>query len=189
MGLSGVRVVHAIPGRIRLKIPQVRGNSALAAAVEARLSGLAGVRRVEANPVTGSVLVLFETTGTTAADSLATLSETWPSELGVLELHAGAVTNGSGNGKSVTPGVDRRLVEFFGSVNTGVSDVTSGFDLKLLVPLALFFLGVRSLLVTEKLLTPTWYDLFWFGLSTFVMLNRSAIEGAGGSAERRPARA
>lgn len=181
MGLTGVRVVHAIPGRIRLKIAQVRDNPPLAAAVEEHLGRLPGVVRVEANAVTGSVLVLFQDGMATTDDSLGLLSARWPAELGTFELAAVNGSNGgSGNGHNGTSAVDQRIVEFFGSLNQGVEQVTSGVDLRLLVPLGLFFLGVRSLLFTEKLPGPNWYDFFWFSLSTFFMLNGSVSKAATG---------
>jgi len=181
--LKGVTVVHAIPGRIRLKITQIHHNPELADEVEDRLSRIAGVRRVEANPVTASVLVLFERPTDTPDAALQYLSSTWPSELGPLEYtHRQAGNgNGSGNGARALAHMDRRVVDFFGSVNAGVGKVTSGVDLKLLVPFVLFFFGARSLFFSEKVAVPAWYDFFWFGLSIFVMMNRPAIEGADAS--------
>lgn len=51
------RVVHALPGRKRLKIEEKRGDEAYFDAVEKALSDSAGVLRVETNYRTGSVLV------------------------------------------------------------------------------------------------------------------------------------
>ena len=53
-----------------------------------------------------------------------------------------------------------------------------GLDLTVFLPLALFALGMRGRLGSErkKLAVPTWYDLLWFAFGTFLMLNRSAIE-------------
>jgi copper chaperone CopZ len=184
--LSGVRVVHAIPGRVRLKIGEVRDNPALAWDVEEQLSRIPGVKRVEANPVTGSVLVLFDEPQATPADSLEHLSSIWPAELGSLDPaalgheHANGHVNGT-NGASAGIGpLDRRIVGMFGSLNARVSDATHGTDLKVLFPLALFALGVRGLF-TDKLPFPAWYDFFWFALSTFIMLNGSAIDDAAGA--------
>jgi hypothetical protein len=64
------------------------------------------------------------------------------------------------------------LATFFGVLNTRVNALTSGgADLKILLPLTLFLLGVRGVLTSEKLILPTWYDLLWFSLGTFFMLN------------------
>jgi hypothetical protein len=178
--LTGVTVVHAIPGRIRLKIAQIRNDHPLADEVEDRLSRIAGVRSVETNSVTGSVLILFKEPSETPDDALQYLTATWPSELGPLEYaapHAGnGHGNGNGDGSKALANMDRRVVELVGSVNAGVSRVASGVDLKLIVPFGLFLLGARSLFFSEKVVAPAWYDFFWFGLSIFMMVNRSTIE-------------
>lgn len=177
MTLTGVRIVHAIPGRIRLKIRQIQDHPQLAWEVEEQLSRIPGVSDVEANPVTGSVLVLFEDRQPTPADSLRFLSSSWPTEaLGPLEMSTSENGHTNGSNGDRLAAMDRRIVDLFRSFNSGVGEATSGIDLKLLVPLTLFFLGVRGLF-TEKMPFPAWYDFFWFALSTFVMLNRSAIEG------------
>ena len=58
---AGVQeVVHALPGRIRLRIPSLRGNEAGMADYRARLVRLEGVRDVRTNPLLGTVLVAFD---------------------------------------------------------------------------------------------------------------------------------
>lgn len=51
--------LHVLDGRLRIKIPQVKGMPQRAHTVERLLLGLAGVTEVTANPLTGNVLVLF----------------------------------------------------------------------------------------------------------------------------------
>ena len=51
--------VHDVPGRIRVKTASVKGNPGLAQKVEEFISVLDGVTTVQANPVTGSVLVHY----------------------------------------------------------------------------------------------------------------------------------
>lgn len=50
------RVVHALPGRVRVHVPALRDGAGL----EARVGAAAGVRAVRANARTGNVLVEFE---------------------------------------------------------------------------------------------------------------------------------
>jgi hypothetical protein len=73
--LPNVYVVHAIPGRIRLRVPERRGDKAFFADMTARLNALPSVVSAAANPVTGSVLIQFTGTlehlMTEAADLLA----------------------------------------------------------------------------------------------------------------------
>src|SRR5262249_234762 len=64
------------------------------------------------------------------------------------------------------------ITAFFDNVHTSVTQITGGWgELRTLVPLTLPFLGLRSLLLTENLLFPTWYDSLWFAFSTFAILH------------------
>jgi copper chaperone CopZ len=51
--------VHALEGRLRIKIPEVKGVPSQAREIERHLSLCPGVEEVSANPITGSVLVLY----------------------------------------------------------------------------------------------------------------------------------
>lgn len=53
-------VVHRLPGRIRLKTPAAKGDHAFFARLRGGISALDGVHAVEANPVTGSVVVHYD---------------------------------------------------------------------------------------------------------------------------------
>src|SRR5580704_2636799 len=57
---SDAHIVHHIPGRLRLKIPQAKGNAAFLDQVKTALSPIQGVRGIEVNPTTGSVLVHYD---------------------------------------------------------------------------------------------------------------------------------
>ncbi|MGD2075141.1 MAG: hypothetical protein PVI91_15335 [Gammaproteobacteria bacterium] len=57
---EGVRVTSFFPGRVRLKVDDLRGNQVLAQAVEVRLASIDGIRHVEANPASGSLLVKYD---------------------------------------------------------------------------------------------------------------------------------
>jgi len=50
-------VVHAMPGRTRLRIPARRGDGVFFAAMATGLSTLPGVRHVEVRPLTGSLVI------------------------------------------------------------------------------------------------------------------------------------
>ena len=64
---------HAIPGRLRIKIPQVKGSEMHAQKVERVLKSIEGVNSVKANPLTGNVLVLFDSESLTHADVIEIL--------------------------------------------------------------------------------------------------------------------
>ncbi len=58
--------LHHVPGRIRIKTPYVKGKPVNAHELEQRLRAVAGVRLVNANALTGSILVYYDETTTKA---------------------------------------------------------------------------------------------------------------------------
>lgn len=52
--------MHAIEGRLRVKVPVVRRCSATAERIEHDLRELPGIHYVKANPTTGNILLLFD---------------------------------------------------------------------------------------------------------------------------------
>ncbi len=51
------QLVHAMPGRARLRIVERRGDEAFFAAIATRLSALPGIYHVEVRPLTGSIVI------------------------------------------------------------------------------------------------------------------------------------
>ena len=178
MTAYATQVTHFLPGRLRVKSGKVKNNLPFAREVERTLTGLQGVRGVEANPITGSVLLLYDPQAPEALSALLTYTEFLelsPSQRDCEQLEdwLAAAVNGTHPGPAAPLSVG--ISNVFGSLNVSVAQATSGWgDLRSLVPLTLFFLGVRSLLTTEKLVFPTWYDFFWFAFSAFLVLNPSA---------------
>jgi len=58
--MDGARVVHALPGRIRARVPALRRNPPAMSLVVAALTGEPGLKAVEGNPFTGGLLILFD---------------------------------------------------------------------------------------------------------------------------------
>jgi len=52
--------VHSVPGRLRVKIPMVRCEPGVGREVVEIVENIRGVRHVEVNPVTGSVVVRYD---------------------------------------------------------------------------------------------------------------------------------
>ncbi len=173
MSLQGLEIVHALPGRVRIKVARLRGDPKLAEEARTKLAKVPGILNIETNVLTGSVLILFDPERLGSLESLAKLTEV----VGQL-----------------VPDMERsRLSEWLaavarGSLKTGgnpgsldcapgeVGLLSKGLGLNILIPLVLFFLGVRSLLLTEKPAFPAWYDYFWFAFSTLAILNRKWLE-------------
>jgi len=181
MELEGLKIVHALPGRVRLRVAKVKGNPAMARRAQEKLAKVPGIKQVEAKADTGSLLILYDLADLFSEESLDTLSvtleELFP-EIEVATLMAGlmSLTENPGAGSAVAQGI----TDSFGAINTGIRKITGGLDLKVLAPLALIFLGLRTLWTSEKITAPSWSNLLWFGFSAFVMLNRGLVEGDSG---------
>jgi hypothetical protein len=57
-GISQYGCVHALPGRLRVRVPAIKKSPEVAARIEQTLRQHEAVVNVAASPVTGSVLVL-----------------------------------------------------------------------------------------------------------------------------------
>jgi hypothetical protein len=55
--LPEAEIVHAMPGRMRLRIPARRGDAVFFASVATGLSTIAGIDKVGTRPLTGSILI------------------------------------------------------------------------------------------------------------------------------------
>jgi len=178
------RTVHAIRGRIRLKIGALKGNPDLARGLEERLAADPGVRRAEANPMTGSLLVLYDPEAPGWVDYTRALSNQLrsvapgvdPSEIAKRLTEVPAPTNGTVHGPAGLEAHD--IMGYFRGLNDKVQSATGGPGLTLLVPLTLLLLGARGLLLAEEVAVPRWYDFVWFGFATFLMLNAAGVPPA-----------
>jgi len=170
-----IEVVHALPGRIRLKIKQLKHDPALPEQIHAHVSRIEWIERVEANPVTGSVLVVFDQDGLSSFDSLVTLSRTLAALFPGLHMdmaHVQQLLTAAERTKS--DAASASSVSSNGSFLNGYGIDSAQIDLNSLLPLGLFALGLKDLLTSKHMPFPSWYELFWFAFSTYYILNRPA---------------
>ena len=52
--------LHSVPGRVRVHVPEVKGDAVRARAVEAEFSKFPGVSRVDGRELTGSVVIHYD---------------------------------------------------------------------------------------------------------------------------------
>ena len=62
--------VHDIPGRLRVKTPSIKGNHMSAREIEGLVNALPGIVSVTTNPVTGSVVVNYDSTSINSKEIL-----------------------------------------------------------------------------------------------------------------------
>src|SRR5271165_3837101 len=60
MSEPSVRVAHSVEGRIRLKVRHGKGDPDVLNAFAQSFRGLAGIERVDANPLTGTVVLIYD---------------------------------------------------------------------------------------------------------------------------------
>jgi len=68
--------IHALEGRLRIKVLEVKGSPANAWHVEPRLAAMDGINQVTANPRTGNVLVLYDSCRTSQHEIVEVL-QSW----------------------------------------------------------------------------------------------------------------
>jgi hypothetical protein len=79
--------LHNVPGRLRVKIPQLKGNDARSEEARRMLLAIEGVNDIRINTVTGSILVTYDAVRVDYRDLLEALRE------GKLFDHSKAVSN------------------------------------------------------------------------------------------------
>ncbi|MEW6445122.1 MAG: HMA2 domain-containing protein [Pseudomonadota bacterium] len=75
MQLQNVKIVHFIPGRVRLKVPELQGQPMLADQVRGMLGAAPGILELEINTLTGSVLVRYDTRAISRPEAAEALRE------------------------------------------------------------------------------------------------------------------
>ena len=73
--MQGTSYVHMLEGRLRIKVSEIKGSPEKAGEVEAALVRMRGVSHVQANALTGNVLVLFESDLTNHYHIIGTLKD------------------------------------------------------------------------------------------------------------------
>lgn len=58
--LNHIEIVHRLPGRVRIELAGLRGAKSLAAQLAGCISGLKGVKLVQANPYSGRLLIIYD---------------------------------------------------------------------------------------------------------------------------------
>jgi copper chaperone CopZ len=174
------RIVHHVPGRLRIKVEGVHGEDEFFETVQRLIAVLPGVESVRINPVSASVVVSYDAGDAgfaqrlpahrplhewllwgelgAVADAVATIAE---AGLKMFEHHSLLA-------ESVVTTAER--------LDRDVRSATGGvMDLKLLLPLALA--AASALRETRTRGTPMWLTLSTFAFNTFITLHRNRIDG------------
>jgi len=177
MTADAPKVVHVSRGRVRVKIPRAKNNPAVTHAIHERLAAAPGISHVETNLLTGSVLILFEAAEVALEDVMPGVAEALGAVLpGLEEEVVAGLLHPSADGSGPSQPLAHQITGLFGGLNQQLGSVSGGtVDLRVLLPLSLFFLGMGRLVMAETAAFPTWSDLLWFSFGTFVALNPARV--------------
>ena len=144
-------VCHSSPGRIRIKVPSRKGNTAYFSNLNDHFSHLEGVKEVEANVLTGSVVFIH------VADlkSISAFAEEH-SLFKFIKLESG------------TPALSRKVVKAFSDFDKGVKRFTGNeVDVPGVAFLTLLGFGIYEI-SGGNFAAPAWYTAFWYSLNIFL---------------------
>jgi len=170
------QVIHHIPGRMRVKLPQAKGDHQLLLQIQQSISPLSGVKQVEINPATGSVLVHYD--ADQHEDFHTQLAEHAESE-GLFALKPPELFEADELAAKIEAEAEflaahsetaRTVVNFVKQIDEGIKRATdNNLDLKVLLPLGL---AVYAFLEAEtEAVTPLWVTLAIFSFNSFVALH------------------
>jgi hypothetical protein len=157
-----VQVVHASPGRLRLRVSRAALENGTWSLAERALTGMAGVQQVRPNALASSIVVYYD-------DGVVSVS-------GLLDALARAGLTVVDSTTVPAPPAERshlaRSIEsFFGSADGEVTRLTNGrTDLRTLVPIGLGALALREILAGRVGPAP-WFTLAWWAFDSFLKLH------------------
>jgi hypothetical protein len=149
--LPAAYVRHKLSGRLRIKIPSMKGDIAYMTSLVESFSKLPGIEKLSVSPATGSVLFIHsidaeEISGYAQSHDLFSLSQSKPYP-----------TN-----------MHQRVTETFNSLNRHVVGMTDGeIDIAGMSFLVLIAAGVYQISRGNFIAVP-WYAAFWYALNVFL---------------------
>ena len=155
-------LARAIPGRRRYYVKALLGNDALAAAVEKAIAKLDFIDEVKANPVSGSLLLIYhgdEARIDAVAERLASRVFSIPAQ--AISADAPTPFEEAADGLA---SFGQRLHGTFISINRHMKIATNGwFDLPSLLSLVFTVRGLQKILLAKQL--PSGPQLIWWAFS------------------------
>jgi hypothetical protein len=179
-----LKIVHQVPGRIRMKIPSAKGNEEQLANYKQVLSLLPGVEDIDINPVTGSIILKYDpdlnrNLHTRIDPHLEDHSHPSPppkprpptNEIDAVAQKIQQEAEYLAEHSETA----RAFVDFCRNVDHGIKIHTKNvLDLKML--LAVGVIGFTILEVGAAAATPVWVTLTLFGLNHFIEMQTEAAE-------------
>jgi len=170
-----VELVHALPQRVRLRVPALVGHIDTCRRIAETLASSEGTfERVTVRPSTGSVIIeggVEPIDGEALAARLHALIDNERDEKGnrLTDFHPDEHPGPTRVARAVT----HAFFEINGDVRAALGHRA---DLGTILPVFFAAAGLSEVAVTGKLPVPTWFNLLWWSLRSFMTFNTSAIE-------------
>jgi cation transport ATPase len=174
--MGRAEVVHHTRGRIRVKVHGGKGNRRLLHEIKQSLAPKPGVRQVDVNPTTGSVIVHYDDRAHPDFHQALTehgrntgLFALQPPEISEVDRMAETIQR-EAEFLAAHSETARSIVEFVKSVDAGLKRATNNnLDLKVLLPLGMAVYAFLE--VGAEVSTPLWVTLGIFSFNSFVALH------------------
>jgi hypothetical protein len=174
MGSEAMATIrHTLPHRVHLVAPRLAWHREACARV-ARALGELGYARVALRPTTGSIIVEDEERRIDAAAILARLRELVFAER---DEEGRALSSLQPQDHPGPTRVARAVAHAVAGVNTDVrAALDDRADLGTLLPVLFAAAGIAEVGSTGEMPVPTWFNLLWWSLRSFMTFNIRAVE-------------
>ncbi len=170
--LRSVRIVHVLPGRLRLRLPWLCEEPDEATALADRLASLHRSMDVEVRIATGSVLCRFDP-GSLAADAIVAETRQQVGASSVLrpgERLPRPEPEPAPGGPQGESQLITALSEGMRGMNRELMTATGGrLDLGAVAGLGFLAAGAAEIAVTRRVPAPPWFNLAWWAFRTFTL--------------------
>ena len=173
-GAPRATVAHALPHRVRLRAPLLVDRRDACAHVAAALASVGAFEKVTARLATGSVIVEDEGRALDPKELAERLSELVDGErdeqgrpLVEIEVaeHPGPTR------------IARTVAHAVAGINADIrAALDDHADLGTLLPVFFAAAGIADVATTRSLPVPTWFNLLWWSLRSFMTFNIRAVE-------------
>jgi hypothetical protein len=163
-----IHLAHVSPGRLRVRLPWMRGDRGAAEALADRLVELDGVLDIQVRLRTGSVLCRFDTQ---RIDDARVVSEIRRHTGVTIVLRGDAAPPAAArpplrNGSRVAG----MLADLMRDLDAGIADATDGrIDLGALAGIVLLGAGAAEIASAGRIPAPPWFSLAWWAFRTFTI--------------------
>lgn len=155
MNLPRARVSHQSSRRLRIRIPEQRGNEAYFDALRKTLSRYEGAEEVEVNRVTGSLLLLGKRLDLDSLRAFAQKNDLF------------RIENREDSGENRPSHLPGKAVKPLQALQGGMDQLTGGnLDLSGLIFFLLLGTGIHQI-VRGNFTAPPWYTAFWYAFGVF----------------------